>query len=130
MAKRIHKTNVPRVLSITSSATPEVNSDLYDIVSITALAENITSVTMSGTPSHGQILRFEITPVTANRTIDLGDSFGFRTYITDFGTTIFGYYEMVGFNEAVTSTLRFDMMYDSSVSKWLPRGNDYSLISF
>lgn len=71
------RTNKPRVVSTTSSATPSINTDVTDILRITALAENITSMTtnMTGTPAHGQRLRVEITP-TATRTITWGASFG------------------------------------------------------
>lgn len=54
---------VPRVLSITSSATPSINTDRYDAVTITALATAITSMTssLSGTPLNFQklIIRFK-----------------------------------------------------------------------
>jgi hypothetical protein len=69
-----NKRITPRVTSETSNATPSVNSDNIDVHRITALAANITSVTVTGTPTHGQKLIFEITG-TATRTIVWGSSF-------------------------------------------------------
>jgi len=43
------KASTPRVLTFTTDATPEVNSDSYDAVTITALAAAITDVDMVGT---------------------------------------------------------------------------------
>jgi len=63
-----------RESSITSSATPSVDTDTLDLARITALAVNISSVTMTGTPTHGQKVTFEITG-TATRTIAWGSQF-------------------------------------------------------
>lgn len=70
--KRIQK----RVTSITSSATPAFNVDNFDILQITALAVNITSMTssLSGTPVATEMRAWDITP-TASRTITWGASF-------------------------------------------------------
>jgi len=71
-----NKRITPRVTSEASSATPTINSDNSDIHRITALAENITSMTtnLSGTPTHGQNLIIEITG-TASRLVAWGTSF-------------------------------------------------------
>ena len=55
-----NKTITPRILTFTSDATPEVDSDDYDAVTITALAVAITDVNMSGTPTNFQKLIFRI----------------------------------------------------------------------
>lgn len=69
--KRITK----RVGTTTSSATPSINTDLYDMYTITALAVNITSVTVSGTPTNGQTLWIAITDNGTARSIAWGSSF-------------------------------------------------------
>lgn len=77
-----------RVDSITSSATPTINTDNVDIFKITALAANITSMTsnLSGTPQDGDILELQITG-TAARTITWGASF-VSTTVTLPATTV------------------------------------------
>ena len=66
-----------RVTTITSSATPAYSTDTADAVVITALAENITSMTTSklGTPSDFQELTFRITASGGVRTIAWGADF-------------------------------------------------------
>lgn len=53
---------LPRVLSITSSATPSVNTDLYDAVTITALATSMTGsgITVTGSPNNFDKIIFRI----------------------------------------------------------------------
>lgn len=71
--KRITK----RVTTITSNATPTVNTDNCDVVSITALAAAITSMTtnLSGTPTNFQSLVFRILDDGTGRAITWGASF-------------------------------------------------------
>lgn len=71
--KRITK----RICTITSSATPTVNTDSYDCVTITAQAEAITSMTsgLSGTPTNFQPLLYRILDNGTGRAITWGDSF-------------------------------------------------------
>jgi hypothetical protein len=65
-----------RVGTTTSSATPTINTDNYDIYGITAQAADITSFTtnLSGTPTNGQTLWIYIVG-TASRAITWGASF-------------------------------------------------------
>lgn len=65
-----------RVGSTTSSATPTINTDNYDIYKLTAQAAAITSFTsnLSGTPVDGDVLEIQITG-TAARAITWGASF-------------------------------------------------------
>jgi len=65
-----------RVGSTTSSATPTINTDNYDIYKLTAQAADITSFTtnLTGTPNDGDILEIQITG-TAARAITWGTSF-------------------------------------------------------
>jgi len=67
----------PRLTTITSSATPTVNTDNCDCVRITAQAAAITSVTtnLSGTPVACQKLLFEILDDGTARAITWGASF-------------------------------------------------------
>lgn len=71
--KRITK----RVLSITSDANPTINTDLYDVVDITAQGAAIASMTtnLSGTPTNKQTLLFEIKDDGTARAITWGTSF-------------------------------------------------------
>lgn len=66
-----------RVTTITSSATPTINTDNCDDVTITALATAITSMTsnLSGTPTNFQNLRFRIKDDGTARAITWGASF-------------------------------------------------------
>jgi hypothetical protein len=66
-----------RVTSIASSATPAINTDNCDMVSITALATDITSMTtnLTGTPSNGDMLLFRIKDDGTARAITWGASF-------------------------------------------------------
>jgi hypothetical protein len=66
-----------RVTSITSSATPSVNTDTADCVNITALAAAITSMTsgLSGTPTDFQQLEYRIKDNGTARAITWGTSF-------------------------------------------------------
>lgn len=72
-----NKRITPRVTTITSSATPTVNTDNTDIVNITALAAAITSMTtnLSGTPGIGDILVYQIKDNGTARAITWGASF-------------------------------------------------------
>ena len=60
--KRLRINGLQSVTTITSSATPTVNTDNCDAVTITALATAITSMTtnLSGTPTNFQPLIFRI----------------------------------------------------------------------
>jgi hypothetical protein len=72
-----NKRVTPRVTTITSSATPTVNTDNTDIVDITALAAAITSMTtnLTGTPTIGDVLVFQIKDNGTARAITWGASF-------------------------------------------------------
>lgn len=63
------------VLSITSSATPSVDCVVYEELSITALATNITSVTITGGPVDGHRIGILIKDSGVSRTITWGASF-------------------------------------------------------
>ncbi len=65
----------PRVASITTSPTPSIDSNATDMCRITALAEAITGVTVSGTPRDGQTLWVRITAAGADRSITWGAAF-------------------------------------------------------
>lgn len=84
-----NKKVVSRSLTITSSATPAINTDLYDTVVISALAVNITSMTsgLTGTPADPDQLWIGIV-VTATRTITWGT--GFESSTVTLPTSISG----------------------------------------
>lgn len=98
----------PRVTTIASSATPTINTDDCDLVTITALAAAITSFTsgLSGTPVNGQKLMIRIKDNGTARAITWGSSFmsGPGTLPT---TTAISKVHHIGF------------MWDSVVSKWV-----------
>ena len=98
--KRITK----RVGTTASSATPSIATDSFDMYTITALAVNITSVTVTGTPTNGQTLWIAITG-TAARTIAWGTSFEAST--VSLPTTTSG-----------TSRLDVGFVWNTATSKW------------
>lgn len=70
-----------RIGSTTSSGTPAINTDNYDIFKITAQAAAITSMTSSltGTPVDGDVLEIQITDNATARAITWGTSFASST---------------------------------------------------
>lgn len=100
--KRITK----RTGTVTTSATPTINTDNVDIFTITALADNITSFTtnLSGTPTIGQTLIIRILDAGVSKTISWGASFASRGATLPTTTTA-GKYTYVGLIwNSVTST--------------------------
>ena len=71
--KRITK----RVIPVTQSATPAINTDTTDVASITGLAQAITSMStnLTGTPQPGDTLIIEITDNGTARALAFGASF-------------------------------------------------------
>jgi len=100
--KRVTK----RVGTVASSATPTINTDNYDIFTITAQNTDITSMTtnLSGTPTDGQELLISITG-TLSRNITWGTSF-------EDGNSILP--------DATSGTQRLDvfLMWNAVTSKW------------
>lgn len=93
--------------TVTSSATPTINTDTTDIFTITALATAITSMTtnLSGTPVNGQKLIIRIKDDGTARAITWGALFASRgaTLPT---TTVLGKYTYVG------------LIYNSTAAVW------------
>ena len=99
--KRITK----RVKTFTSDATPDIDSDDYDAVTITALAAAITDVNVTGTPTNFQHLMFRIKDDGTEREIAWGSDFeAGGVALPD--TTVAGKTLLVGF------------IYDSVDNKW------------
>jgi hypothetical protein len=96
----------PRVGSTTSSATPTINTDLYDIYQLTAQAADITSFTtnLTGTPVEGDGLIIEITG-TAARAITWGTKFEASTIALP-TTTV------------TTAKLSVAFLYNAVTAKW------------
>lgn len=101
--KRITK----RVTTIVSSATPTINTDSCDVVTITALAAAITSMTanLTGTPTNFQELRFRIKDDGTARAITWGASFEPRGVALPTTTVI---------SKVLTTTF----IYDTVSAKW------------
>ena len=100
--KRITK----RSGSTTSSSTPTINTDNYDIYGLTAQTTDITSFTtnLSGTPTEGQTLWIWIVG-TATRAITWGSSFEASTVLLPTTTT-------------GTNRLDVGFVWNSATSKW------------
>lgn len=87
-----------------SNGTPSVNCDDVDAHSITALAENITDFTVTGTPTNLQLLWLSFTG-TATRNISLGSQFEASTIALPTATD-------------GTDTLDCLFRYNDATSKW------------
>lgn len=96
---------LPRVITLTSSATPTINSDIYDSVSITALSTAITAVTMSGTPVNFQKILFRIKDDGTARAITWGSSF--QAMGSALPTTT-----------VISKVLTTGFIYDTVTTKW------------
>lgn len=94
-----------RVSSVTSSATPSVNTDSFDAVTITALAATITGVTVTGTPTDFQRLIFRIKDNGTARAITWGASFEAKGVALPTTTVI-------------SKVLTVGFIYDSVSTKW------------
>ncbi len=101
--KRINK----RIRAITSNATPTVNTNTTDLVTITALATAITSMTtnLSGTPTNGQVLIYRILDNGTGRAITWGNKFQAMGVALPTTTTA---------NKVLTA----GFLYDTVDSKW------------
>lgn len=102
-----NKRHTRRVTSITSSATPTINTDNCDAVTITALATNITSMTsgLSGAPTNFDTLMIRIKDDGTARTISWGSSFEAKG--TSLPTTT-----------VLSKVLTLAFIYDTVTSKW------------
>ncbi len=92
----------PRVTAVASSATPSLAGDSYDHFNLTGQAVAITSVTMTGTPSDGEMKTVRIKDSGSPLAIAWGSAFT-GTLLT---TTAAG----------KTHTQR--LMWDAAASKW------------
>jgi len=98
---------IPRVLASTAnSATPALNTDLYDMMIITGQSAAITSFTtnLTGTPSNGQRLWIAITGTTA---IALTFGASFEASTTALPTTT-----------VTTARLDIFFVWNAATSKW------------
>jgi hypothetical protein len=98
---------IPRITTITSSATPTINTDNCDAVTITALAAAITSMTsgLSGTPVNFQKLIIRIKDDGTARAISWGASFEAKGVSLPTTTVI-------------SKVLTVGFIYDTVTSKW------------
>ena len=94
-----------RVKTFTSDATPDVNADDYDAVTITAQAVAITDVNMSGTPTNFQKLIFRIKDSGAAKSLTFGSDFEAKGVALP-DTTVASKVMTLGF------------IYDTVSSKW------------
>ena len=94
-----------RVKTFTSDATPDVNADDYDAVTITAQAVAITDVNMSGTPTNFQKLIFRIKDNGTARALTFGSDFEAKG--VDLPTTTIA-----------SKVMTLGFIYDSVSEKW------------
>lgn len=101
--KRITK----RVVTVTQSATPTINTDNTDVAHITGLAQAVTSFTtnLSGTPVNGDMLRINITDDGTARAITWGASFEASTVALPTTTVI-------------STRLDVGFIWNTATSKW------------
>lgn len=101
--KRITK----RITTITSHATPTINTDDCDVVTITAQAEAITSMTtnLSGTPTNFQTLIIRILDNGTARAITWGASFASKGATLPTTTTL-------------SKLLTVGLIYNTVTSDW------------
>lgn len=104
-----NKRVTPRVLTVSSTATPAINTDSYDFVTILSLATNITSMTsgLTGTPTDGQKLMIKFKDNGTSRTIAWGTSFQSSGVGTLLAATVINKIHHVG------------LIWDAGVSKWV-----------
>ena len=94
-----------RVKTFTSDATPDIDSDDYDVVTITALAVAITDVNMTGTETNFQKLIFRILDDGTARAITWGSDF------EDAGVAL-------PTTTVISKLLTVGFIYDTVSSKW------------
>lgn len=99
----------PRTNTVTSSATPSINTDTTDEFTITALAAAITSMTtnLSGTPVNGQELMIRFKDNGTGRAITWGASFVSSGVATLLATTV------------ANKTHYVKLRYDSTAAVWV-----------
>jgi hypothetical protein len=95
-----------RIGTTTSSAAPSVNTDSYDQYNITALAANITSFTLSGTPTDGQDLLIRIKGA-ASQTVATPTNVTNSGIASWIGTTVAGKTHTIG------------LRYDAAAAKFV-----------
>lgn len=102
-----NKRLTPRITSISSSATPTINTDNCDAVTITALATDITSMTtnLSGTPTNFQKLIIRFKDDGTARAIAWGASFEAKGVALPTTTVI-------------SKVLTVGLIYDTVSAKW------------
>ena len=95
-----------RVVVVTQSATPTINTNNTDIAQITGLAQAITSMTtnLTGAPSAGDYLVIQITDNGTARAITWGASFS-STTVTLPTTTVISTMLRVGFQRNNANTV-------------------------
>lgn len=97
-----------KVTTATSSATPTINTDNFDMLRITAQAAAITSMTtnLTGTPEDGDTLIVSITDNGTARAITWGASFESSGTVTLPTTTV------------ISTRLDVAFIWNATTSKW------------
>lgn len=98
----------PRVATISSSATPTLNTDTCDLALMITLGAAVTSMTtnLSGTPTDGQLLMIRIKDNGTARAITWGASFQSSGVATLLASTV------------ISKTHHVGLVWDAAVSKW------------
>lgn len=111
----VYNGRVPRVGSITTSATPTINCDLYDQFNITALSTDIVGFTVTGTPVDGQklLVRIKDNGSAPAKAVAWGSStFSFSGTAALLSTTVVSRTHLSGF------------IYDAAAARWVCVGSD------
>lgn len=103
-----NKRNTRRVVTVTQSATPTINTDNTDVAYITGLAQSITSMTtnLSGTPVNGDSLIVSITDNGTAQGITWGSSFESSGNVSLPTTTV------------ISTRLDVGFLWNTATSKW------------
>jgi hypothetical protein len=95
------------VSSVGGSATPTINVSTTDLYEVTALAQAITGVTVTGTPTDGQVLKFRFKDNAVAKAITYGASFTASGATALLTTTI------------ASKTHMQNFQYDSTLAKFV-----------
>jgi len=97
----------PTVVTVSQSATPAINvtNNNGTIYSITGLAQAITSMTPSGTPTNGAVMEIQITDNGTARAITWGSSYASTT-------------QQLPATTVISTLLHVWLQYDSASSTW------------
>lgn len=101
---------VPRVVTVSSNATPTLNTDTADVAQMLTLATTVTSMTtnLTGSPNHGDDLLIEIKDNGTTQALTWGAKFLLSGSVPQFLT-----------NTVVSKVHRSFFIYDTNKTAWM-----------